>query len=177
MKRFFVWVALLFLVGCTTPNEEATNSDGGIEHMDNHALGDDHMGEHIHADVPDEYADLVKPVAGEEAAVAAAVAEGKATYEIYCASCHGESGQGDGVAAEALDPKPANLADGTMMMDLGDEYLFWRISEGGVMEPFNSAMPAWKNSLTEEQRWQVVTFVRSLSTGSGEHMDEHSDSP
>jgi hypothetical protein len=56
-----------------------------------------------------------------------------------------------------LDPKPATLADGVMMNELSDGYLFWRVSKGGAMEPFNSAMPAWESGLTEEQRWQVIS--------------------
>lgn len=171
MKRFFVWVALLILVACAMAEEVTVTDSGAMGHMDNHAMDDD-AGQHIHATVPDEYSNLVNPVANNETAVAA----GKETFATYCVSCHGEGGQGGGVAAEGLNPKPSNLADGTMMMDLGDNYLFWRISEGGVMEPFDSAMPVWKNSLTEEQRWQLVAFVRSLSAGSAERMDEHSDS-
>jgi mono/diheme cytochrome c family protein len=176
MKRFFVLFVLLFLVACATTAEETVSEGETMAHTDDHAAAgeDQHgaMGQHIHAAAPEEYADLTNPMAGDETAVAA----GKSTFEIYCMSCHGEGGQGDGPAAEALNPKPADLTDGMMMTDLGDEYLFWRISEGGAMEPFNSAMPAWKNSLSEDQRWQLVTFVRSLADKSAGHMDEHSDS-
>jgi mono/diheme cytochrome c family protein len=174
MKRFFVLFVLLFLVACATTAEETVSEGETMAHTDDHAAAgeDQHgaMGQHIHAAVPEAYADLTNPVAGDETAVAT----GKSTFEIYCVSCHGEGGQGDGPAAEALNPKPADLTDGMMMIDLGDEYLFWRISEGGAMEPFNSAMPAWKNSLSEDQRWQLVTFVRSLADESAGQMDEHS---
>jgi mono/diheme cytochrome c family protein len=47
-----------------------------------------------------------------------------------------------------------------MMGEINDAYLFWRVSEGGVMAPFNSAMPAWKGALSETQRWQVVNYLR-----------------
>lgn len=46
------------------------------------------------------------------------------------------------------------------------------------MEPFNSAMPAWETGLTEDQRWQVISYVRSLADGDhaeGEHMDGDHD--
>jgi len=43
----------------------------------------------------------------------ALVAQGKASYETNCAACHGDAGLGDGVAGEALDPKPRNLVTGT----------------------------------------------------------------
>ncbi len=80
------------------------------------------------------------------------------------------------MAAEALNPKPATLADGMMMNDLSDGYLFWRVSKGGAMEPFNSAMPAWESGLTDEQRWQVISYVRTLADDEDGHMDdEHKD--
>ncbi|HEY8241467.1 MAG TPA: hypothetical protein VIH35_08470, partial [Kiritimatiellia bacterium] len=34
------------------------------------------------------------------------VAKGEATYKLYCALCHGDTGAGDGAGAAALDPKP-----------------------------------------------------------------------
>ena len=109
------------------------------------------------ATVPAEYAGKTNPKAGDAAATAA----GKDLYASNCASCHGAKGMGDGPAAAALDPKPKPLA--TEVASLKDDYLFWRISEGGAFAPFNSAMPAWKASLTEEQIWQVIAFLHTLS--------------
>ena len=37
------------------------------------------------------------------------VAQGKAAFAKYCASCHGQGGQGDGPASKALKPPPRNL--------------------------------------------------------------------
>jgi hypothetical protein len=37
------------------------------------------------------------------------VESGRQLYEIYCRSCHGESGRGDGPAAETLRPRPSDL--------------------------------------------------------------------
>jgi mono/diheme cytochrome c family protein len=62
-----------------------------------------------------------------------------------------------------------------MLSSLSDGYLFWRISKGGAIEPFNSAMPAWESSLTEDQRWQVVTYIRTLSDGHGHMEESHED--
>jgi len=115
--------------------------------------------EHAHVDPPAEYADLTNPFAEDHEAAEA----GASIFEVNCSSCHGPEGLGDGPAAEGLDPKPASLADPHMMEDLSDGYLFWRVSEGGAFEPFNSAMPPWKGVLSETERWQVVTFLRELS--------------
>ena len=102
------------------------------------------------ATVPAEYAGQSNPY-GVEAAT-----PGAETYRTYCASCHGESGQGDGVAGAALVPPPKNLAE--FQSTVGDDYLFWRISEGKS----GTAMVAWKGILTDEQIWQVVSFIRTL---------------
>ena len=50
---------------------------------------------------PAEYADKVSPKLS-----AADLETGKTKYQINCASCHGETGMGDGPAATALNPKP-----------------------------------------------------------------------
>jgi mono/diheme cytochrome c family protein len=36
-------------------------------------------------------------------------AKGKEAFELNCSSCHGLTGQGDGVAAASLNPKPRNF--------------------------------------------------------------------
>jgi Cu/Ag efflux protein CusF len=79
--------------------------------------------------------------------------------------CHGTDGKGLGPGAKGLAHPPADLthhfhrAPGD-----GDAYLFWRVSEGGQVEPFKSAqsaMPAFKTMLSEEQRWDVLTYVHA----------------
>ena len=58
------------------------------------------------------------------------------------------------------------------MQDLSDGYLFWRVSEGGAMPPFNSAMLAWKGTLSEEEIWQVISYVRTFSEGQPEMQED-----
>lgn len=174
-------LAALVLTACapvTTPaTREATEAPAATQAPaateEEHAMkegmemgeGEEHAGEehaegmeHEHAEPPDEYANLTNPFADDPEAIAA----GEQIYVVNCAPCHGKTGQGDGPAGAALDPKPANLADAEMMSMMSDGYLFWRVSEGGLFEPFSSAMPPWKDTLSEEQRWQVIAFERTL---------------
>jgi len=104
---------------------------------------------------PAEYAALSNPLA-QDSEVSEA---GKGIYNVNCVSCHGELGMGDGPASKYLDPQPKALAeDGA----LSDGYLYWRIAEGGAIASFKSAMPAWKSTLSEQQIWQVITYLRTL---------------
>ena len=120
--------------------------------------GEDEPGVHIPGELPADYEGLENPFINDPAAIAA----GADIFDASCAKCHGESGKGDGPVAAGLDLKPASFTDAALMDTLSDAYLFWRISEGGAKEPFNSSMPA-SSYFSEEQRWQLVSFVRSLS--------------
>lgn len=107
-------------------------------------------------ETPDEYADRENPLVEDEQVRLA----GKDLFQRYCASCHGESGAGDGPAGVSLSPAPENLAENEDAFT--DGYLFWRISEGGLIAPFNSVMPAWKSTFTETEIWQMITYIRQL---------------
>ncbi len=143
--------------------ETNAESESGDEHGD----GDEHAAteapaadtEHEHQSLPDEYASKTNPFTDDADALAA----GEQVYTASCTACHGAEGKGDGPAAAALDPHPADFTNAEIMNSMSDTYLFWRISEGGTMEPFNSSMPPWKQSLTEEQRWQVILYLRTFT--------------
>lgn len=107
--------------------------------------------------VPQEYVNKVNPYSDIEKLRE----RGKESFQKYCASCHGENGEGNGPAAVSLDPKPQNLKD--TQSKVADNYLFWRISEGGSMDPFKSSMPPWKSLLNDQQIWEIITFIRSIS--------------
>jgi mono/diheme cytochrome c family protein len=100
----------------------------------------------------------------------AAVAAGGAIYADHCASCHDASGMGHGDAGLALYPSPALLAELTRMPQAVDEYLLWAISEGGA--PFATQMPAFKDALSEEQIWQVISYMRAGFPAASERDEE-----
>jgi mono/diheme cytochrome c family protein len=83
--------------------------------------------------------------------------EGKEVYNLYCSACHGSSGFGDGGAGANFIRKPANLHERRVTRQT-DGALYWKISNG------RENMPAFKQSLSEEQRWQLVAYIRRLST-------------
>lgn len=105
---------------------------------------------------PAAYAGKTNPFANQADAVAA----GEALFAARCSSCHGPEGEGDGAAAASLDPKPTNLK--TEIPNLEDDFIFWRIMDGGAMEPWNSSMPAHKGILSEDEVWQLVSYLRTL---------------
>src|SRR5689334_11093495 len=100
--------------------------------------------------VPTEYAGLTNPF-GTDAA-----SQGADVFHTNCEMCHGPQGHGDGPAGQSLDPRPRNLAE--LQAKAGDDFLFWRIREG---KP-GTSMVAWKGILTDEQIWQVITFIHTL---------------
>jgi len=82
--------------------------------------------------------------------------EAKTLYVTNCAPCHGERGKGDGPAAAALTPRPADHTSAALHNET-DGSLFWKLSEG------RSPMPQYKKILTETQRWELICYIRSLS--------------
>ena len=96
---------------------------------------------------------------------AKAVAAGKELYLSACFPCHGLAGKGDGSAAALLERdgvpiRPGNLSDSKLWKQ-SDGALFWKISEG------KTPMPSFQETYTEEQRWQLVDYVRTLAVKEG----------
>ena len=90
--------------------------------------------------------------------------EGAADYSLFCASCHGSAGQGDGPLATTLDPKPAKHSDGDYMNGLSDDYLFRVIAEGGPAVGKSPLMAAWGGTLSEARIQDLVAFIRTLAS-------------
>jgi mono/diheme cytochrome c family protein len=80
---------------------------------------------------------------------------GKTIFERDCAACHGAKGEGDGPKASDLERSPGELGCEETQAQ-SDGALFWKISEG------RAPMPAMKSLLSETERWQLVTYLRTF---------------
>jgi mono/diheme cytochrome c family protein len=103
--------------------------------------------------VPLDVANIRDPIPPDDRSLAI----GQEVYANNCATCHGESGRGDGPAGLRLVPRPADLRIHTQPGVHTDGELFYWVSYGFP----NSAMPAWKDQLTEEERWSVINYIRA----------------
>jgi glucose/arabinose dehydrogenase len=106
---------------------------------------------------PESSAALANPVGK----TAAAVKAGGLLFLTHCASCHGIGGKGSGNIPALIGKPVKNAADGE---------LFWFLEKGS---PENGMPPS---NLNEKQRWQVISFIRSLSKNT-EAPAGHSSTP
>jgi mono/diheme cytochrome c family protein len=88
---------------------------------------------------------------------------GKSVYFIKCVWCHGEAGAGDGPGADRLWPRPRSFVEGTFKIrhtgsgELPtDDDLFQTVTHGLP----GSAMPSWEGILSDQERRQVIQFVK-----------------
>ena len=88
---------------------------------------------------------------------------GKAKYDSLCGGCHGTSGKGDGPAATGLNPKPQDHTNGKYMNSQTDKTLFDIIKGGGAGLKKSPLMPAWGNTLKDEDIWNLIAYIRSLA--------------
>ena len=87
------------------------------------------------------------------------LAEAKTLYAGNCGPCHGDKGKGDGPASAGLNPKPADHTSDAVQKQT-DGAIFWKLSEG------RAPMPAYKSIFSEQQRWELVNYIRTLAKGS-----------
>ena len=87
---------------------------------------------------------------------------GHDVFTHYCATCHGETGAGDGFNAYNLDPHPRDLSDPGFQKKKSDADLADTIRRGGSGVGLSSLMPPWGRTLSDRQVAEVVLYVRSL---------------
>ena len=97
---------------------------------------------------PPPYTGLKNPFPWSDAS---AQEEGKGLYQISCLGCHGV--RGDNLAESNF-----STIDYSQSLEERPDFYFWILSEGRL----DKGMPPYKSSLSEEQRWQVLTYLWSL---------------
>ena len=83
----------------------------------------------------------------------ASVSIGRTLFAQNCQTCHGAEGRGDGPAAEALLPRPADLV---VHVPLHDSWTLFRFVQAGIP---GTAMPPMVGTLTDDETWHVVNFL------------------
>lgn len=90
-------------------------------------------------------------------------------YARDCAACHGERGDGTGIAGKnlpgltAMHPEmargPANFTDASQMLGASDALLQGKILRGGM----GTGMPEWGSLYSEQELEDLVAFLRSFT--------------
>lgn len=101
---------------------------------------------------PNEANSVKNPLAGNTEILKYA----KVIYTTYCTPCHGSNGRGDGIAAASLAKKPADHTSDYVQKQ-SDGALYWMVTTG------NSPMPSYKTVLTNNQRWELINYIRTLA--------------
>lgn len=94
---------------------------------------------------------------------------GKAKYDMFCASCHGPTGKGDGPVAVAIQPPPRDLSSGDFKFDTDDSGepgsdadLKNVIANGAAKYGGNMMMAPWGGTMNDADIDNVIAYIRSL---------------
>ena len=92
---------------------------------------------------------------------------GEAIYVSQCSGCHGEAGDGQGMLTQSWLPRPRNFVRGSFRYRSTpsgspptDADLFHTVSKGLA----GSGMPAFEAILGEQERWDVVDYIKQFSS-------------
>jgi mono/diheme cytochrome c family protein len=107
---------------------------------------------------------LENPLRKDAANLSRNIQDGKDLYYQNCFFCHGDDLDGKGNFALAFNPPPPPFRGTDTIAQLPESYVFWRIATGwkglpAGATPWDSAMPAFADFLTEEQVWKVTLFI------------------
>jgi mono/diheme cytochrome c family protein len=90
-------------------------------------------------------------------ATADVLVAGKQSYGEHCRNCHGPKGDGRGEKAAELSVAPGDFTDARTMSRRTDGELYWQITRGRL------PMPAFEDKLTDQERWQLVDYIRTFA--------------
>jgi mono/diheme cytochrome c family protein len=90
------------------------------------------------------------------------VAKGEQVFKLYCASCHGDKGDGQGPVGKTLNPPPRNFQTAEFKYGSTDKDIFEVISNGAASKGGSPLMAPWGAVIPEADRHALVKFIRSL---------------
>jgi mono/diheme cytochrome c family protein len=111
---------------------------------------------------------LVAVVAPGAAFAAGDAAAGKTIFTTNCASCHGDTGKGDGPVGAVLTPPPRDLSVGDFNFDTDDDGEkgtdadLNNVITNGAMKYGGSPLMAPWSTLSDDDRANVIAYIRSL---------------
>lgn len=171
--RWLVLTALPILLAYTTYQSIKPNHEAPVELRQVHpappatvkAYGNSYNLAKLENPVREE---ILKTMASDEDAgweqYDESILAGRDIYYGNCFFCHGDLLDGQGHYAKGFNPQPINFQDPTIIPQLQESFLFWRIAAGGPGlpkegTPWNSAMPVWHEILEEDDIWNVINFI------------------
>jgi mono/diheme cytochrome c family protein len=86
-------------------------------------------------------------------ATAENIEAGKQVYMIQCKACHGDPGKNNGLP---LTPKPTDPLDESYQK-MTDGEIYYKMTKG------KGAMPSYEKTIKDEDRWKIITYIRSLN--------------
>ncbi len=101
-------------------------------------------------------------LAGASGALAQDAAKGKQIYSLYCVTCHGDLGDGQGPVGKTLEPSPRDFTKGDFKYGADDQAIFDVISNGAASKGGSPLMAPWGAVIPEADRWALVKHIRSL---------------
>lgn len=87
----------------------------------------------------------------------AAVERGRDRYQIYCAVCHGMTGEGDGMIVRRGFQKPPSFYDDRLQENQTPASHFFDVITNGW-----GAMPDYASAIPAEDRWKIIAYLRAL---------------
>jgi len=106
---------------------------------------------------------LTNPLRRDSSNLKKHIKSGGESYFKHCFLCHGDLMDGRGLFGNRFSPPPADFKQ-AITQGKSENYFFWRIMKGGKglpkeFHPWESAMPAWEETLSADEAWQVILFI------------------
>jgi mono/diheme cytochrome c family protein len=94
---------------------------------------------------------------------AALAADGEKVFLFYCAQCHGTGGKGDGPnVTKFLPVSPRDFTDAKETNKMTDDHIKKVIVDGGPAVSKSSMMPAWADTLNDDEVQALLDYIHEL---------------